>query len=154
MKKVKFFCIAFILVCSLGGMSGLSSQISLEIGTTGLEIIWEKTLGGSLNDQGFSVIQTTDGGFVVAGVTNSFGTERNDYWIIKLGADGQHLWNQTFPRNGDEDDNLVSVIEATNGDIVVGGTLVVGAPDNREFLLFKLNGNGQHVWNHTYGAEA
>ena len=48
-----------------------------------LEPIWTKTFGGSGGDGGNSVRQTSDGGFIIVGASNSFGTDNNDIWLIK-----------------------------------------------------------------------
>ena len=47
-------------------------------------ITWDKTYGGSSNDMAYTLIQTTDGGYAVAGFTKSKGAGKNDFWVIKL----------------------------------------------------------------------
>ena len=61
-------------------------------------LLWQKTLGGKLNDRGYSVQQATDGGFIIAGYTASFGTEANDIYFIKTDPNGNLLWQKTFGR--------------------------------------------------------
>ncbi len=51
-------------------------------------IQWQKTYGGNDNDETYSIQQTDDGGYIAAGVTESFGLWRFDFWIIKLNQDG------------------------------------------------------------------
>ncbi|MGC8814396.1 MAG: hypothetical protein ACP5QL_08340, partial [Dictyoglomus sp.] len=50
--------------------------------------VWEKTYGGSKNDGAYSIQQTTDGGYIVAGYTNSFGAGYGDFYIIKTDSEG------------------------------------------------------------------
>ena len=57
---------------------------------------WTKTFGGSSNDHGYSVQQTTDGGYTIAGRTDSYGNGGRDLWLIKTDSLGQDVWNQTF----------------------------------------------------------
>ena len=63
-------------------------------------IVWQKSLGGSADDA-YSIQQTTDGGFIVAGfrsndgdVSGNHGT--NDYWVVKLDANGNIVWQKSL----------------------------------------------------------
>jgi predicted secreted protein len=55
--------------------------------------VWAKTFGGTSFDNGMSVQQTSDGGYVVVGSTNSYGAGGSDVWLIKLGAEGEPPMN-------------------------------------------------------------
>jgi hypothetical protein len=52
------------------------------------DIEWQKAFGGSNSDYGYSIRQTSDGGYIVAGETLSFGAGQSDAWILKLDSDG------------------------------------------------------------------
>ena len=56
-------------------------------------VVWQKTFGGSDSDYGLSVQQTTDGGFIIAGYTDSFGAGYGDVYLVKVGFEGCQRWD-------------------------------------------------------------
>jgi hypothetical protein len=57
---------------------------------------WQKTFGGAWNDGGYCVQQTTDGGYIIAGQTQSVGAGEYDVYLIKTDALGDQQWQKTF----------------------------------------------------------
>ncbi|MFZ2330427.1 MAG: PEGA domain-containing protein, partial [Atribacterota bacterium] len=80
---------------------------------------WEKTYGGSKDDEASSIIQTADGNYVVAGYTESKGAGRKDAWILKLDSVGNIIWDKTY--GGRENDSINSIIQLNDGNYVVAG---------------------------------
>jgi hypothetical protein len=112
--------------------------------------IWNITYGGVLADIAFSVIQTEDGGFVLAGVTSSFGAGGRDFWVVKTDVNGQHEWNQTY--GGPEDDVFRAIVQTTDGGFaLLGGTRSYGVVGDQDWWLLKIDSNGQEEWNRTFG---
>jgi len=83
-------------------------------------LLWHRTYGGKGEDKGVSIVETSDGNFVILGSTNSFGTGGNDIWLIKTNANGQLLWEQTY--GGTQDETGSIVIETKEENIVLIGT--------------------------------
>ena len=90
----------------------------LKLDSTG-HLLWDKTFGGSDEDWAESVIQTADGGFVVAGYTDSKGAGDYDFWVLKLDSTGHLLWDKTF--GGSDSDSARSVVQTADGGLVVAG---------------------------------
>jgi len=113
-------------------------------------IEWQKTYGGSRNDSAYSVQQTSDGGYIVAGETQSYVAGNTDIWILKLYSDGAIEWQRTY---GGSRYNSAHSIQQTSdeGYVVAGNTDSFGAGDYDIWVL-KLNSDGTIIeWQHSYG---
>ncbi|GAJ19396.1 unnamed protein product, partial [marine sediment metagenome] len=75
-------------------------------------ITWDKTFGGSGGDVAYSLIQTTDGGYAVAGCTRSKGAGKSDFWVIKLDSQDNMIWDRTL--GGSDNDWARSLIQTTD----------------------------------------
>ncbi|HOQ40080.1 MAG TPA: Ig-like domain-containing protein [Fervidobacterium sp.] len=113
------------------------------------ELKWEKTFGGELPDRAYSIQQTEDGGYIVAGYTYSFDAGIIDVYILKLDADGGLVWQKTY---GGTSIDVAYSIQQTNdgGYIVVGNTQSSGAGNDNVYVL-KLDSNGNLTWEKTFG---
>jgi hypothetical protein len=97
---------------------------------------WNKTYGGTGNEWTLSVVQTIDGGYTLAGYTDSFGAGSYDLWLVRTDADGNMSWNKTY--GGANDDRGSSVVETGDyGYVIAGETASFGA-GGWDFWLIKL----------------
>jgi len=112
-------------------------------------LVWDKTFGGSENDETRSIVQTEDGGYVVAGFTVSEDTGDRDIWIIKLDKEGNKVWDRTF--GGTSEDWANSIIQNKNGDYIVAGWTKSMGAGKTDVWIVKLDKRGNLIWDKTFG---
>ncbi|MFZ8835359.1 MAG: T9SS type A sorting domain-containing protein [Candidatus Caldipriscus sp.] len=128
--------------------AGLSDAFLVKTDANG-NVIWAKTYGGTGTDYARSIQQTSDGGYIVAGITWSFGAGGLDIFLIKTDANGNVIWSKTYGGTGW--DEAYSVQQTSDGGYIVAGyTLSFGAGDYDIFLI-KTDANGNVIWSKTYG---
>ena len=110
---------------------------------------WNNTFGGRSADEAHSLIQTSDGGFALAGYTESYGAGSGDFQLVKTDANGQHAWNNTF--GGSYEDHAHSLIQTFDGGFALAGSTRPYSMGWYDFWLVKTDTNGQHAWNNTFG---
>jgi hypothetical protein len=132
---------------SFGTMSGRNLYL-LKTDHSGNEMFL-KTFGGNSDDEGYSLKQTSDGGFLIAGLTKSFGAGLNDVYVVKTNSNGDEVWSKTF--GGAQDDEAYSVIESASGGYVIAGVTSSYGSGSRDGWLIKTNNSGDQIWSKTYG---
>jgi len=121
-------------------------------------IQWQKKYGGSQNDFARSILQTPDGGYIVAGSTNSFNLINQGAWVLKLDINGEIQWQRVLdsPAGIDELHSIIrdwgSYQQGTG--LFSGGYLAVGFTSeagNRDLWVVRLKENGDINWQKRYG---
>ena len=106
---------------------------------------WEKIYGGSESDVGYSVAQTSDGGYIVVGYTYSFGTGMIDVYLIKTDLLGDTLWTRTY--GGSSSVWGYSVAQTSDGGFIIAGRS--WSAGSRAYLI-KTDSSGDSLWAYTY----
>jgi len=110
---------------------------------------WNKTYGGAGDDEARSLVQTSDGGYALAGYTKSFGAGYSDFWLVKTDMNGNMEWNKTY--GGIFEDVAVSMVQTNDGGYALTGTTNSFGTTMYDFWLVKTDANGNMQWNETYG---
>ena len=106
------------------------------------DIVWTQTFGGLDRERGYSVQQTTDGGYIVAGKTYSYGAGSSDVYLIKTDSNGDSLWTNTYGEF--YLDGGYSVIQTIDGGYAIAGFLSMDA------CLIKTDAAGEALWIREY----
>ncbi len=113
------------------------------------DTLWARTYGGSSNDRGYSVQETSDGGFIVAGQTESFGAGESDLYLVKSNSSGDTLWTRAY--GADSSDYGYSVQQTSDSGYIVAGVTGSFGAGGYDVWLLKTDSSGDTLWTHTYG---
>lgn len=141
------------------GNHGIGDIWTVKLDVLG-NIEWQKSLGGSGRDGAHSILQSVDGGFIMAGETLSNDGDiavnhgGKDFWIVKLNVLGNMEWEKTF--GGSNWDVAYSMQATSDGYIVSGYTEsadgdVTGHQGKADFWVIKLDVSGNLIWQKTFG---
>ena len=132
-------------------------------------IVWDRTYGGSGDDQAVRILALEGNGYLLGGSRKSPASSEKsqggsdggnlDYWIVRVDQNGKVLWDRTFD-NGTED-RLSSVVSTLDGGFLIAGDTEVSGgsvnskakASNRDFWLVKIDGSGEMLWETTLGGE-
>ena len=114
------------------------------------DILSQKRFGGTRKDEGKWIQQTRDGGYIIAGFTNSFGVGQNDVYIIKMDSNDYYQWDKTYGSTGNDEANCI--VQTADGNYVFAGSRGITSGKSKLYVA-KISSTGQHdiLWNKSYG---
>ncbi|OYD17095.1 hypothetical protein CH333_01950 [candidate division WOR-3 bacterium JGI_Cruoil_03_44_89] len=128
--------------------AGLSDVYLIKTDEYG-DTTWTKTYGGSNADVGYSVQQTSDSGYIIAGYTKSFGEGREDVYLIKTDENGDVIWSKTY--GGPYIDVGRSVQQTSDSGYIVAGWTKLGNSGDYDVYLIQTDARGDTLWTRKYG---
>ncbi len=146
------------------GTSESSFTFTLDNSSNEVNIAWQKSLGGTGNDEAYSIWQTNDQGYIVAGSSESddgnvSGNNGNkDCWIVKLDSQGDIEWETNI--GGSNNETVHDIAQTADGGFIVGAFSsssdgdVSGNNGMRDFWIVKLNGSGSIEWENNIGGSS
>ncbi len=103
---------------------------------------WTRIYRGADTEWAVSVVETSDGGYALAGHTTSFGAGGMDFWLVKVDSFGNMEWNQTY--GGTDTERAFSVVETCDGGYAIAGDRSPFGVGGGDFWLVKVAGRPTH----------
>jgi hypothetical protein len=138
----------YIITGGIGGSGGPYDMLLLKTDALG-NARFLRSFGEGSFDMGYAVARTPEGGYIIAGATESFGTGGRDAWLVRTDADGNQIWNLPL---GQSDDDEISCLKVTSdsGFVVSGYIANSQGSGDKSFWMFKTGATGLMQWNCTY----
>ena len=129
-------------------IGGESSVWAIKLDVSG-NVVWSRTYGGFVDSAARSGVLTKDGNYLVAGYSDSIGDGNYDFCLLKLNANGDILWNNTYGDEGSQ--KAYSITKAKDGYVVVGDIQLPNSTTNAWVL--KVDPAGNVLWNKSVGGK-
>jgi hypothetical protein len=155
-SSIKFSCLSIVIIIFLSASVSTVAVSSAADATT-----WSKRYSGISEDQAYSAIQSSDGGFVVAGFARKLVVDPSDWnrdqWarlhVVKFDAYGRLLWNRFYSE--DSDNRAYSIIQTSDGGYAIAGEkraplIKYVSGGDYDFWLIKTDSFGNMQWEKTY----
>ena len=140
------------ILCGISGSFGNGSANIYLVKTDSYGIEqWSQTFGGTSNDGAFSLQQTSDGGYIIAGTTESFSNLLFNAYLIKTDGSGVEQWSQIY---GDTASDAKFVRQTIDGGYIITGTYLDNDNSQTDIYLLKVNSTGTEQWSRTFGEVA
>lgn len=115
------------------------------------DTLWTRTYGGEGFEHGYSVQQTSDNGYIIAGDTDSYGAGGYDVYLVKTDSAGDTLWTRTYGEGYHEAGS--SVQQTTDGGYIIAGEIWEPGAVDIDVYLIKTDSTGQALWIKRYGGD-
>lgn len=141
------------VIAGTSAVAGAGKNVCLIKTDASRNVIWEKYFGGSGNEEGNGICQTSDGGFIIAGTTDSEGAGLKDVYLIKTDGEGNLIWSKTYGSTIEEV-GMAIASSVDGGFVITGwtGSYQSNSSDWVNVLVLKTDANGNALWQKTFDA--
>lgn len=137
--------VAVLLIIAAGALLIFSS-----LGHSAVpNVQWYKIYGGLLDDAVYSIAKTTDGGYMLAGYTESYGNGSSDIYLIKTDPFGNKEWTKTL--GGTKGEVAKSIQQSRDGGFIIAGATESKGNGSYDAYLAKIDDSGNLLWDRTFG---
>ena len=111
---------------------------------------WEIYFGSNNEDWGHSIVQTRNNGYMIAGITEGFGTGNTGVYVLHTDVDGRKIWERAYDEG--HITRGYSIIEANDGGYLIAGEIInVPQVIEKNVYLQKINDEGDLLWTKQFG---
>ncbi len=118
-------------------------------------VLWNKNYGAEESEEGYTGVETADGGFIFAGYSDSYGagSDIKDGWIVRTDSKGSRMWDKTFGSNQSIDE-IYSIIPAEGGNYMILMNSIPIATGKSDIILLEIDAKGETVWKQSFGGKS
>jgi len=115
-------------------------------------MLWSKQYGGLSQENARCVVEASDGGYIMAGMTLTYGAGGSDFYVIKTDQNGDIQWSKTYGGSSNDEAYAITATQ-DNGYVVVGHSRTFGNGDTAKVLVIRIDSVGSLIWSKTYGGD-
>ncbi|UCC78960.1 MAG: T9SS type A sorting domain-containing protein [Candidatus Zixiibacteriota bacterium] len=131
----------------LGTFPDYADSVLLFRINSGGDYLWSRVYSGANDERAWSVVPTSDSGFIIVGWTESSGNGLSDFYIIKTDSNGDSIWTKTFGSPWEDEGR--DILETPDGGYVFSGKRSISQSKANHYLM-KINSQGDSIWAHSY----
>ncbi len=141
---------AYKVTCTINGCPGISAPTAVSVYSSVLpfKTQWQTSFGGTGQDKAYSIQQTSDGGYIVAGTSYNSINNSSDARVYKLNSNGNQEWLMNY--DGLDDDEANAVQQTSDGGYIVAG-YTTNTGTHQDFMMWKLSSLGAVEWQQNFG---
>ena len=132
---------------SFGVKPGATDVYLIKVDTIG-RLLWTKTFGGQYGEDGRTLQQTSDGGYIIIGTTNDFSSGDYNIYLIKTDDKGNLQWSEIL--GGPSTDEGNDIQQTIDGGYIIAGRTASYGSGNSDGYILKTNANGNLQWQYNY----